>query len=107
MSVEFDVWELRKDEVVVGRLRIYDMDMFWADAHFEPTPEYEKYRPVFDSQPYAEADDEVDQWDTWMKQVMDLGLKLVRLRDNVVCKEFILYIRDDKAAFRGTFDAES
>lgn len=104
MSEEPEIWELRRGDVLVGRLAIYDQDMFWYTARFEPTAEFAAYRALFQEGAALREGDDPDRWAAWQEQVRGLGLTLVRLRDNAVTGEFILYIAGSAADFRPRFD---
>jgi hypothetical protein len=104
MSEEQEIWELRRGDVLVGRLVIYDQDMFWYTARFEPTAEFAPYRPLFQEGAALREGDDPDRWAAWQEQVRGLGLMLVRLRDNVAASDFILYIDGAAADFRPRFE---
>jgi hypothetical protein len=100
-----DRWELRHGEALIGTLTIVDQDMFWYSALFDPTPEYAAYRPIFEEGNSIRTADDPDAWGAWQKKVFALGLRLVRLRDQAVAGEFILYIDGNEAEFRPRFDS--
>ena len=97
----FDRWELRKDDILIGTLNVYDQDMFWFTAHFVPTAAFEPYRAIFSE---GEALVGEDGWYLWARKINTLGMKLVRLDDQNVASEFILYIKDEEASFRPVLD---
>jgi hypothetical protein len=90
--------------MLVGRLVIYDQDMFWYTARFEPTAEFTPYRALFQEGAALREGDDPDRWTAWQEQVRGLGLTLVRLYDNAVASESILYIDGSRADFRPRFD---
>ena len=104
MSETQDRWELWQGETLIGTLTIFDQDMFWFSALFEPTAAFEPYRPTFDEGNRVRTADDADAWAAWHDKLNGLGLHLVRLRDQAVASEFILYIDGREAEFRPRFD---
>jgi hypothetical protein len=105
MNDESEVWELRHGDVLIGTLNVTEQDTPWCNARFEPTSEYAPFRPVFEEGNDVRAGDDPDTWITWRKKVHDLGLRLIRLHDQAVASEFILYIDGSSADFRPYFDS--
>jgi hypothetical protein len=97
-----DIWELRKGDILIGTLDVYDQDMFWFTAHFAPTTEFEPYRQVF-----SEGQALVGEvsWNEWVRKINSFGMRLVRLGNNATASEFILYINDNEVGFRPRFDS--
>jgi hypothetical protein len=95
------IWELRKGDILIGTLKVYDSEMFWAIAHFVPTPEFEPYRVVF-SEGSNLPDDGAEQVEggKWWEKIHSLGMHLTHVRDRSEYREFILYINGDRADFR-------
>jgi hypothetical protein len=100
-----ETWELRHGDVLIGTLNVTEQDMPWYNAQFEPTSAYAAYRPVFEEGNNLRSGDDPDAWSTWRKKVDDLGLRLIRLDDQAVASEFILYIDGNTADFRPYFDS--
>jgi hypothetical protein len=96
-----DVWELRKGDVLIGTLNVYDQDMFWFTARFVPTNEFEPYGQVF-SKGRALVGEE--SWYDWAREINTFGMRLIRLYDHATASEFFLYINDNEASFRPNFD---
>jgi len=105
MTLNTDLWELRHGDELIGRLTIFDQDMFWYSALFDPMPEYAAYRPIFEEGNIIRTQDDADAFDAWYEKVRQLGLRLVRLRDQATADEFILYIDGNEAEFRPYFDS--
>ena len=104
MSAESVLWELRKDEIILGILTVRDYDSPWLICHFEPTSDFERYRPIFDEEWNLEPDDSSsEEWDAWYQAVVELGLTLVAVREKQSAKEFILHIAVNEASFRAIF----
>jgi hypothetical protein len=103
-----NVWELRKGETLIGTLRVFEQDMFWYSANFEPSPTFVALRPIFDEGNTIRMEDSEQSWSAWgmwCEKVAQLGLRLVRLYDHTIATQFILYIEDGQAEFRPHFDA--
>jgi hypothetical protein len=104
MSIERENWELRQGETLIGTLKVSDHDMFWFDAQFESTEAFEPYRALFAEGQSLTDEEQTDDWGLWLDKTNKLGMSLVRLRDAEIASEFILYINDDRAYFRPSFD---
>jgi hypothetical protein len=102
-SEEFDTWELRRGNTLIGRLVGYDQDMFWYSCHFQPSPEFQQYEQLFSEGKALTKDEQQEEWGAWYEKINSLGLQLIRLRDGEIASEFILYINED-AHFRPSFD---
>jgi hypothetical protein len=96
-----DIWELRKGDILIGTLDVYDQDMFWFTARFIPTAEFEPYRQVFSE---GQALVGEDGWYEWLRKINSFGMRLIRAYNQAVASEFILYINDNEAGFRPNFD---
>ncbi len=100
-----DIWELRKDEVLIGTLEVYDQDMFWATARFTPTAVFEPYKTTFsEGRDIPDGGAEQVEWGKWADKIGSFGLHLIHIRTQVRASQFILYINDDQASFRVIFD---
>jgi hypothetical protein len=100
MSEEQEVWELRHGDTLIGRLTVYDQDMFWYSARFEPTPAFDPFRALFAEGAEIRTGEDAERWQSWNERVRQLGLQLVRLSDNASTSDFLLYIDGSNADFR-------
>lgn len=103
MSESAGIWELRQGETVIGRLTVYDEDMGWYSALFEPTPAFDPLRALFAEGAAIRTGEDADHWQSWNERVRQLGLQLVRLSDNASTADFLLYIDGRDADFRPRF----
>ena len=100
-----NLWELRKGDVLIGTLDVYEQDMFWHTAHFRPTPAFEPYKVAFsEGRDIPDEGAEQVKWGKWADKISSFGLRLIRLRTQDIASQFILYINDDEASFRALFD---
>jgi hypothetical protein len=99
MSEAVDVWELRKDDVVLGILKVYERNHAWATCHFEPFAAFEEYRHYWypDDVPPSIPD---ERFNTWATQIQSLNLVLVNIVDGSTRIPTILHINGDRASFR-------
>lgn len=104
MNDDRDIWELRKGDVLIGTLDVYDQDMFWFSAHFIPTPEFESYEAIFSEGRALVNKDDNSDWGQWVRNINSFGLHLIRLYNKATASEFILYINKDDSGFRPNFD---
>ncbi len=100
---EWDTWELR-DDMLIGKLVEYGQDMFWFSCHFEPISAFEQYKQLFSEGDALTSEEQSEEWEIWYQKINSLGLRLVRLRDDEIATEFILYINNNDAHFRPRFD---
>lgn len=103
MSETAEIWELRQGETVIGRLTVYDEDMGWYSARFEPTPAFDPHRALFAEGAVIRTGEDADRWQAWHEHVRQLGLQLVRLSDSASTADFLLYIDGRDADFRPKF----
>ena len=104
MTDNTDIWEVRHGDTLIGTLTVTDDDMPWLSADFEATPEFALYRTIFNEGNSIRTADDADAWATWHDKLRGLGLRLIRLGDQAVASEFILYIDGHEAEFRPRFD---
>jgi hypothetical protein len=105
MNDESEIWELRRGDISIGTLNVTDQDVSWYSAQFEPTLEFALYSSIFEEGNGVRSGDDEPAWSTWRKKVHELGLRLIRLHDQAVASEFILYIDGSTADFRPHFDS--
>jgi len=97
-----NLWELRQGEVLLGTIAIDNWEMFWAGGEFRQTEAFEGFRAFFNSgnQYNEENDPDFVQLDNWIQQSNAMGLQLIRLPDETLVDQFILYIEGNRANFR-------
>ena len=107
MSEASEVWELHKGEIKLGLLKAYGWyDFPWIGCQFEPTPEFEQDRYLFDEaaklikQGWSERLDEIDT------EINSL-FRLVPVGNTRSVKEFTLYIDGEHTRLRAIFEAKS
>lgn len=103
MSEEPEMWELWQGETVIGRLTVYDEDMGWYSARFEPTAAFDPLRALFSEGEQIRTGEDAERWQAWHERVRQLGLRLVRLSDSASTADFLLYIDGCDADFRPRF----
>ncbi len=104
MSDTSEIWELRRGDVLVGTLTITDQDSPWYSARFERTEAYAPYDAVFVEGNDVRSGDDQAAWSQWRQQIQNLELRLVRLHEQAVASEFLLYIEGSEADFRPYLD---
>jgi hypothetical protein len=103
MSETPEIWELRQDEAVIGRLAVYDEDMGWYSARFEAAPAFDPLRALFTEGVQVRIGEDAERWQDWHARVRQLELQLVRLADSASTDDFLLYIDGRDADFRPKF----
>ncbi|MBI5670011.1 MAG: hypothetical protein HZC41_18610 [Chloroflexi bacterium] len=104
MSESTGIWELRQGETVIGRLTVYDEDVGWYSALFEPKPAFDPHRALFAEGAAIRTGEDAERWQAWNERVRQLGLQLVRLSDSASTADFLLYIDGRDADFRPRFN---
>ena len=81
-----DGWKLYVGDILIGTACYRESDQPWYICDFEPTPEFEKYRPIFDA--YAtlvnnphEAPTLIDPAEYYEINIESLNLRLVPFGD--------------------------
>jgi hypothetical protein len=93
---EFSTLQLMQGEIILGTLTFKDIDFPWVNCTFEPTPDFNAVKPLFDAELRAQE----DEWDQVYDKIFALGLQLVNHERNQCIDEFLLHIEDDWASFR-------
>lgn len=97
-------WRLLRGHELLGVLEFDDLEMFWTDCQFRPTPAFEAIRPLFDAELTAGGDlsndDEIEEWEQAWGAIEALGLVLDAQDDraSIPSDEFILHIWPDNTA---------
>lgn len=74
MSEDSTQWELRHENVLLGRLTSYAWDFPWLDCEFEPTAAFEQYRDLFEDEfrllnPEMESDEHREAWEAAFNKI--------------------------------------
>lgn len=94
------VWRLLDGGTEVARLVVTDTDFPWLYATVEPTPDFERLRPLFEEQ-LRLADDAFDDPDAFDEVCRSLHERLALIHpDGWAVAEFLLHVEDDTAWWR-------
>ncbi len=103
-----NMWELRKYDVLIGTLEVYDQDMFWSTARFQATLAFEPYKATFsEGRDIPDGGAEQVEWGKWADKISSFGLHLIHTRTQKRASQFILYINDHEASFRVLLDEDN
>lgn len=96
------VWQLKRGDVLLGTLTLYEQDMFWFFCDFVALPEFEDYRSIFTEG--LKLIDAVgsEEWEAWEIALQTFSLIEVTSVFHPIT-EFMLHIEGDKAWFRPMF----
>lgn len=84
-----------RDGVLLGTLTRTDSDPPWWEGAFEPAPDFESIRPLFDCErELLDADDDMDAWSFAYDELAN-GLVLEPLDGRDPITEFLLHIEAD------------
>lgn len=72
-------WELRRGDVLLGRLTSYAWDFPWLDCDFEPTADFEQYRSMFEDEfrllnPGMDSDEHLEEWNAAFSKIEATGI---------------------------------
>lgn len=85
---------------LLGALTHTDDDFPWHNGTFEPTPEFEEVRPLFERELALLNADRMDEWESAWESIAALGLRLVPARAGADIDEFLLHIDGSQAWWR-------
>lgn len=84
-------------------VRLYDWP--WYICDFQPTAEFEQYRPLFDMElELLEDKGATEEWDVAYGKIEELKLTLAYPAESKVTDIFLIHIEDDTARFKAYFD---
>ncbi|GAA5504060.1 hypothetical protein Dxin01_03828 [Deinococcus xinjiangensis] len=101
------IYLLEKDGVTLGQITIDDIEMFAFHGSFEPTPEYENYRALFEEDSsifhqmneFGETEELTDKNIEFVEKIVSLGLTLRRVGGGIY-RQAIISIDGHRAGFR-------
>ncbi len=101
-KIESDVWELQKDQTLIGTLDVYYKGEYWLTAHFTPTDKFEPYRVIFGEGHFYDRNISNDSWsfEQWREQISNFRMHLKRSSDHTISNKFILHVKGNRADFR-------
>jgi len=96
-----DDFEVRRGKVLLGILRLLDVDQPWFMCEFAPTPDFEDVKPLFDEElrRLEVIDDDIDAWENAYSRIDELGLQIVPPGGGPPLTEFVLHIEGNRARF--------
>lgn len=107
MTEEQAVWELYKDTIKLGTITPYGWyDFPWIGCHFEPKPEFEEYRHLFDKAVELIEQDWSQELDDTFQEINRL-FQLIPLGKTGAIKEFMLYIDGAETRVKCIFAEDS
>lgn len=97
----------RSDRHIVAKLRTRDTDFPWVICDFEPVPEFESYRALFEEQSKLMLliDDDPEAGTAAYDEI-NRSLELTRGGDAKRITEFLMHIVGDQAHFRWIDEGE-
>ncbi|MBK3629668.1 hypothetical protein JHN59_33620 [Streptomyces sp. MBT49] len=93
-------WQLMCGDQLVGTLRMEAIDMFWTDCAFEPGPEWEVLRPLFDASRDAWVRGDREAAMVADHRIREAGLVLAGSEGGSTITDFLIRIHGGKARFR-------
>src|SRR5262245_33588085 len=98
------VWMLHSAGVLLGYLHHTDSDFPWMNCLFEPMPEFDMFRRLFDREIESLRSKDED-WSDWHERIEALKLEFVAVNSDTpaIQEVTIIHIKDNKAWFRPIF----
>jgi hypothetical protein len=100
------VWELYKDKVLLGTFRACKLDWPWLFCQFEPTPAFEPYRVLFETESALLNRGADPEWEKAYERIAQQCFALVPVDLQRGVQEFLLHIEGDQGWFRVLWDDE-
>ncbi|GGS07922.1 hypothetical protein GCM10010269_53770 [Streptomyces humidus] len=95
-----ECWQLMCGDRLAGTLRMEAIDMFWTDCTFEPGPEWEVLRPLFDASRDAWVRGDREAAMVADHRIRAAGLVLAGSEGGATITDFLIRIHGGKARFR-------
>ncbi|MEU4154652.1 hypothetical protein [Streptomyces sp. NPDC026659] len=93
-------WRLKRGDALIGTLTLEDVDMFWTDCRFQPGPDWETVRPLFEASEDAWERDDEDAALAAEEAIHEAGLVLVPGDGGAPVTDFLLRVSGETARFR-------
>lgn len=97
MAFEGEVWQLLRQEELLGEIVIDEADFPWLRGRFVPTPRFAEVKPWFDEWLALVEAEDYEQFDDAYDRIAN-ALSLVAPSGPVA--EYLLHIDGDRAWFR-------
>ncbi|MFD8493341.1 hypothetical protein [Amycolatopsis sp. NPDC059657] len=95
-----EIWQLLRDEELLGEIVIESPDFPWLSGRFVPQPAFDDVKPLFDEELAlieSGMDDHVEEWELLYSRIADtLSLRSPR----GLVPEFLLHVQGEQAWFR-------
>ncbi len=106
MSEQEPILELYRSDVllaILSNIQLYDWP--WYSCNFQPTLDFQQYKPLFDQELELLEDKGANEaWDLAYEKIEDLGLTLIYPSQAKTTDVFLLHIESDGARFKAVFD---
>ncbi|WP_282202409.1 hypothetical protein [Kitasatospora fiedleri] len=93
-------WQIKRGDGLIGTLVLEEVDMFWTDCRFVPSPGWENLRPLFEALRDAWRTGDTDAAVEADEAIHAVGLVLVPMDGGAPLTKFLLRINGNKARFR-------
>jgi hypothetical protein len=88
---------------ILSNIRLFDWP--WYICDFQPTAEFEQYRPLFDMElALLEDKGATEEWDVAYGKIEELKLTLAYPLESKVTDIFLIHIEGDTARFKAVYD---
>ena len=93
-------YDLKQDKLLLGMLRLKDIDQPWFYCDFEPTEAFQTVQPLFTKELEFLNNNQMEEWEEAYQKIDDLKLSLCGKAEENVITEFLLHIEEEVAWFR-------
>ena len=96
------VYRLVRGDTLLGTVTHHATqdDFPWHGGVFEPTPDFDSVRPLFDEELRLLNADQMDEWGVVLEQIERPGLRLEPLHGGSPVTEFLIHIDGAKTWWR-------
>lgn len=93
-------YHLYCQDILLGTLTSAADDFPWRNGSFDPTREFEEFRPLFDRELALLNADRMDEWESAWEAIATLRMRLEPVTAGPAVHEFLLHIDGQKAWWR-------
>jgi hypothetical protein len=93
-------YRLYRGDELLGTITHTDDDFPWHNGTFDPTPEFEELRPLFEQELALLNSGKMDEWEMAWGAITAHGLRLVSRSPGADIDDFLLHIDGEQAWWR-------
>ncbi|MGH1489856.1 MAG: hypothetical protein ACRBK7_10765 [Acidimicrobiales bacterium] len=101
-----NVWKLRAETELVGKIEATAADQPWTSGSWQPTPTFERFAPLFEHELAClnAMNEQSQEWERAYQAIEEAGLSLQSPGGEIVA-EWLLHIDGNEAWFRWSLES--